>query len=183
MRKEISIDEKKIEYSLRRNRKAKNLRLTVYCDGSLALTVPWRVSFKRAQDFILQNSDWVTKKIEGMKNRKSFFSQSSQSEYSREKKMALQKIKQKVEHFNKFYGFSYNRITVRNQKTRWGSCSSKRNLNYNYRVAMLPDKYADYIIVHELCHLGQFDHSEKFWNLVKKTVPDCDKIKKRLKKV
>ncbi len=68
-----------------------------------------------------------------------------------------------------------------NQRTKWGSCSKKGNLNFNYKIALMPEKIADYIVVHELCHLKEFNHSRKFWNLVVKIIPDYLEIKKELK--
>ncbi len=79
------------------------------------------------------------------------------------------------------YTFLYSRISIRNQSSRWGSCSRKGNLSFNYRLALLPPRLADYIIVHELCHLGEFNHSKKFWDLVALTIPDWQKLRVELK--
>ncbi|MCU0660293.1 MAG: M48 family metallopeptidase [Candidatus Pacebacteria bacterium] len=84
--------------------------------------------------------------------------------------------------FNKVYKFKFNKVSIKNQKTRWGSCSKRGNLNFNYKIALLPEKLAEYVVVHELCHLGQFNHSQKFWNLVAKTMPDYLDIKEELKR-
>ena len=102
--------------------------------------------------------------------------------YIENKDKALSIVKDRIEYFNTFYNFKWNRIVIRNQKTRWGSCSRKGNLNFNYKIAFLPPKSADYIIVHELCHLGEFNHSQKFWNLVAQTIPDYLAIRKDLRK-
>lgn len=102
--------------------------------------------------------------------------------YLKYKETARQIVTSRLEYFNVFYGFKYNRIAIRNQKTRWGSCSRKGNLNFNYKIALLPEKARDYIIVHELCHLKEFNHSRNFWNLVAKTVPDYLEIRRNLRK-
>ena len=106
----------------------------------------------------------------------------SKKDYKKYKAEAERFLYDRVDVLNKFYGFKYNKINVKNQKTRWGSCSKKGNLNFNYKIALLPQKMADYIVVHELCHLGQFNHSQKFWNLVAKGMPDYLEIRDELKK-
>lgn len=103
-------------------------------------------------------------------------------DYLKYKNQAATLVKNRLEYFNLIYNFKYNRIVIRNQKTRWGSCSRKGNLNFNYKIVLLPPKAADYIIVHELCHLGEFNHSRNFWNLVTQTVPDYKDIRRSLKK-
>jgi len=92
-------------------------------------------------------------------------------------------VENKISYFNKFYKFNINRIAIKNQRRRWGSCSSKANLNFNYKIIFLESQFADYLIVHELCHLKEFNHSKKFWNLVEKTIPDYKTINQRLRKL
>ncbi len=87
----------------------------------------------------------------------------------------------RLEYFNQFYKFKFNRVFIRNQKSRWGSCSSKGNLNFNYKIALLPPALADYLIVHELCHLGEMNHSLRFWQLVSEQIPDYKKLRRELK--
>ncbi len=103
-------------------------------------------------------------------------------EYLENKEKALFLAKERLNYFNDFYHFKWNNVTIKNQKTRWGSCSRKGNINFNYRIATIPQKYSDYIIVHELCHLEEFNHSDKFWNLVSKTIPGWKEIRKNLRK-
>lgn len=91
-------------------------------------------------------------------------------------------VESRINYFNKFYNFEINRVTIRNQSTRWGSCSSKGNLNFNYKIIYLRPKLADYLIVHELCHLKELNHSKRFWTLVEKTIPDYVKINKELRR-
>lgn len=105
----------------------------------------------------------------------------SKSEYLKYKNQALELVRNKLEHFNKFYNFKYNRVTVRNQSTRWGSCSKGGNLNFNYKLALLPENLVDYVVVHELCHLGEFNHSKNFWGLVARMVPDFKERRQELR--
>ena len=92
-------------------------------------------------------------------------------------------VENRLSYFNKFYNFEINRFSIKNTSTRWGSCSSKRNLNFNYKIIYLKPELADYLIVHELCHLGQLNHSKNFWALVSKTIPNYAKINQELRKI
>ena len=92
-------------------------------------------------------------------------------------------VENRLSYFNKIYKFEINRIAIKNTSTRWGSCSSKKNLNFNYKIINLKPEQADYLIVHELCHLGEFNHSKKFWALVEKTIPDYVKINQELRRI
>jgi predicted metal-dependent hydrolase len=105
----------------------------------------------------------------------------SKSEYLKYKDQALILVKNKLEHFNQFYNFKYNKVTIRNQSTRWGSCSRRGNINFNYKLALLPENLVDYVIVHELCHLGEFNHSKDFWDLVARTIPDFKERRQELR--
>ena len=100
----------------------------------------------------------------------------------KKREQARRFVENRLSYFNKFYNFEINRIAIKNTSTRWGSCSSKRNLNFNYKIIYLKPELADYLIVHELCHLGEFNHSKRFWVLVSKTIPNYVKINKELKK-
>lgn len=92
--------------------------------------------------------------------------------YTAHKESARTLIVTRVEYWNTFYRFSYKRIAIRNQKRRWGSCSSLGNLNFNYKLIFLPHDLVDYIIVHELCHLAELNHGPRFWEKVAQTLPD-----------
>ena len=102
-------------------------------------------------------------------------------DYLTNKEEARKIAKKKLLKYNNYYNFKYNRISIRNQKTRWGSCSAKGNLNFNYKICKLPEELCDYVIVHELCHLKEFNHSNNFWELVSLTIPNYKKIRRELK--
>ncbi len=103
--------------------------------------------------------------------------------YAQYKEQARELAHARLEYFNQFYGFTYNRVAIRAQRTRWGSCSKKGNLNFNYRIALLPPALVDYLIVHELCHLKEMNHSSRFWKLVEHTLPDYKARRKALKAI
>jgi hypothetical protein len=157
--------------------------LAVYCDGVFIVTAPEKTSENIIEKFIIQKSKWIIEKLEYSKDiSKRLFLSNNNDEYKEYKKQAFDLAKERVEYFNKKYKFKFNKINIKNQKTRWGSCSKKGNLNFNYKIVLLPQKISDYIIIHELCHLGEFNHSQKFWNLVSWAMPDYLEIQKKLKK-
>ncbi len=97
------------------------------------------------------------------------------------KKKASEVIYDRLSFYNEHYQLKYNRVSFRNQKTRWGSCSSAKNLNFNWRLIMAPIEIIDYVVVHELCHLKEMNHSSKFWGHVAEIVPNHKERKKWLK--
>ncbi len=107
--------------------------------------------------------------------------QGSRGEYMQHKEQARALAVSRLQLFNEKYGFSIKKISIKNQKTMWGSCSRKGNLNFHYKIALLPDYLADYIIVHELCHLEEFNHSRVFWGLVARSIPNHRELRGKLK--
>lgn len=105
------------------------------------------------------------------------FLNTSKREYRKYKETARALVFNRINYYNRFYKFKVNRIAIKNTKSRWGSCSKKGNLNFNYKVALLPINLADYVIVHELCHLGEFNHSKRFWKLVSLSIPNYKELK------
>ena len=95
--------------------------------------------------------------------------------------LALKVISVKVKQYAGLMNVQYGRITIRNQKTRWGSCSSKGNLNFNCLLMLAPDEVVDYVVIHELCHLIEMNHSKAFWKQVEQMMPDYKKHRKWLK--
>ncbi len=171
-----------ISYQLKRSKRAKRMRLAVYCDGAIVVTSPFGIEQSIIEKFISDKKQWVLEKIRFFKSVdikavRTF----SHKDYIENKDKALALVNERVRFYNKEYGFSFNKIFIKNQKTRWGSCSRKQNLNLNYKIVFLPQKQRDYIIVHEMCHLKEFNHSRKFWALVEKTFPKYSDIRKELR--
>ena len=88
----------------------------------------------------------------------------------------------RLAHFNAIYGFMFHRVCVRDNSSRWGSCSKKGNLNFHYKILFLPQELADYLIVHELCHLKEFNHSPRYWKLVAQTIPEYKNCRKEMRR-
>lgn len=183
MQRKIKLRKEEIEYTLKISKRARRMRLAIYCDGNFVVTAPENISENIVEQFIIKKSQWVLDKLNYFKSISGqAFAKDDKRDYKKYKDRARDLAEKRIEHFNKICGFKFNKINIKNQKTRWGSCSKKGNLNFNYKIALLPEKLADYIIIHELCHLKEFNHSQKFWNLVAKIIPNYIEAKSELKK-
>lgn len=171
-----------IEYKVRKSIRAKRMRIAVYCDGSVVVTVPRNFNGDLMDKFVSQKKNWILEKIQGfLKSPLRFLKVSSRGDFKKYKDEVQKLVEKRIDFFNKFYGFKFNKINIKNQKTRWGSCSRRGNLNFNYKVLFLSEEVRDYIIVHELCHLKEFNHSKNFWNLVKRAVPNYTEVRNGLR--
>ncbi len=167
---------------IQESRRARYLRIVVDMDGKVRAVVPVGYSLRKLVAFFEEKRHWIERKVLYFQKRKHKIRiKSSRADFLRLKKSALDLATSRLEHFNQFYNFSYKKVSIRNQKTRWGSASRKGNLQFNYKIALLPPEYADYIIVHELCHLGEFNHSRAFWALVAKQIPNWKECRKNLR--
>lgn len=108
-------------------------------------------------------------------------STASQLRYLANKEAARTLVHERLVQFNAHYNFEYRTVSIKNQRSKWGSCSSKKNLNFNYQIAHLPPHLADYVVVHELCHLAELNHSKKFWELVATVLPNWRALRAELK--
>jgi hypothetical protein len=170
------------KYTMRKSRRAKRIRLTVYCDGRVVVTGPFGIGQSMVEKFLADKKQWVLDKIQFFKSVENKVTRTfSRQDYVENKDKVLSLVNERVIFYNQVYGFSFNKIFIKNQKTRWGSCSQKRNLNLNYKIAFLSPVLRDYIIVHEMCHLQEFNHSHKFWSLVARVFPDYMEIRKGLR--
>ncbi len=174
--KVIKLRNKKINCLVKTSYRAKYIRLSVYLDGRVVITRPFFVQEEEALKFLKTKTDWILKKCNST-------TKNDYQEYIKYKKAAYNLVKKRLDFFNKIYNFKFNRIFIKNQKTRWGSCSHLGNLNFNYRIVFLSPDLRDYIVVHELCHLKEFNHSADFWNLVKITIPEYKQLRRKLKSV
>jgi hypothetical protein len=184
MKKNITLDDKSIEYTLKTSRRARYMRLAIYADGNFVVTVPWGLNEQKIERFIAGKAKWILTKLTSFAAApKPINNQEVVRNYFQYKNQARQLVRQRIDYYNQIYGVKYNKISIKKQKTIWGSCSRQGNLNFNYRLASLPDRLADYIIVHELCHLKEMNHSPRFWCLVAQTMPDYLERRRELKKI
>lgn len=180
MKKQIQLGQQVVEYTLKVSWRARRLRLTVYHGGDFVVTAPQRLDKNLIEPFITAKSQWVIDKLDQYKDLRP---PADPHEFTRYKEVALALATGRVRYFADFYRVKFNHIKIRRQKTRWGSCSRKGNLSFNYKIALLPPRLADYLIVHEVCHLAVFNHSPRFWSLVSQTMPDHLALRKEFKKV
>ena len=107
----------------------------------------------------------------------------TRAHYLKSKEAARALVRARLSYFNQFYKYPLRKVFIKNLRSRWGSCSERGNLNFNYKLLFLPPELADYVVVHELCHLGAFNHSPEFWALVAQTIPDYKQLRASLRTV
>lgn len=163
----------------------KSLGLEVRDANTVLARIPTRVSDRELKAFVENHRSWILEKTAVMaereENRKSTPAPLPEL-LSKTDRMKVQlKIGKRVRHYCEIMGVTVGYVTVKNQKTRWGSCSAKGNVNFNYQLAFLPDELLDYVVIHELAHRRHMDHSRAFWAEVEKYCPDYLERREQLK--
>lgn len=178
----VTLENFSFTYSLKRSKRIQSLRIRIERDGSVTCTLPYRINEDVARKFIFQKKSWIEEKLLFYQENRKEKQIHSSSEILEYKKQTLALVKERLSFFNNHYGLVWKDIRIKDTKTRWGSCSKIGNLNFNYKIALLSKDLTDYIVVHELCHLREFNHSSSFWSLVEKTIPNHKNLRKELKK-
>ena len=159
------------EYTLIRS-KRKSLSVQIKTDGQLIVRAPLHLVKNKIDSFVREHEDWIRRnmaKVEQYQEERVEITDRQRSEGIR---LAKQVFPEQVAYFARRMGVSYGRITIREQKTRWGSCSSGGNLNFNWKLVLMPSEVLDYVVVHELAHRKEMNHSAKFWKVVEAELPD-----------
>jgi len=172
-----------LKYTLKKYKRSKSVKLLIRANGELIITAPIRVSQKYVRNFVYKHKDWIYKKLQTLSLTETIDPKIEQTEYYNYKARARELVQESIQKINMHYNFKYNKIFIRNQKTRWGSCSSKGNLNFSYKLALIPNHLLEYIVVHELCHLKEMNHGPNFWRLVEETVPDYKEARRELRSI
>ena len=153
-------------------------------DGTLTVRAPYGVSEAEIEAALNRNAEKVRKMMERAKTeqeKRANAKKLTDEELRELAREALDYIPRRVNHYASVMGVSYGRITIRNQATRWGSCSAKRNLNFNCLLMLAPKEVIDSVVVHELCHLKEMNHSKRFYDEVLRVYPDYHKWHRWLK--
>ena len=167
-----------MNYTITRSNR-KTIAIQIKPDGTVIVRCPKRMAMAEVRRFVYSKSTWIEKHLAKCSSQ-------HQEKFSEHELKALREqarvlVTQRVQHYAPLVGVSYNQITIRTQHTRWGSCSSKGNLNFNCLLALVPWEVLDYVVVHELCHRKEMNHSDRFWNEVARTIPDYKSRKQWLK--
>lgn len=178
----INLIGRTLSYTLLVSPRAKNIRISIHPGGAVRITIPKNAKMRAVTACILEKAAWILSKSDSYKKRSpNLKNVDNTKEYKQCKDEALLVVSTAVKKYNIIYNFTYKDIHIKNQKTLWGSCSRQGNLNFNYKIALLKESLRDYVVVHELCHLQEFNHSNRFWGLVTKTIPNHKELRKELK--
>lgn len=166
----------------------KTLSVSIQPDCTITVRAPRSVSDSQIRRFLIEKQHWlITKYLEAKQKQETIpcsdLTDTQRTALTRRYiDAAKEYFPKRVAYFHQFTGGTYSRITIRNQKTRWGSCSSKGTLSFNWRLMLAPPAILDYVVVHELCHLRHMDHSPAFWQAVGEVFPDYASARKWLRK-
>lgn len=178
---EMKIGEYNVEV---RRSKRKSAAIKITADMQIVVFVPLYVSENEIERMVISKSKWIDEhmlKVQSTIDERSKLEKITFEQVKELADQAVEYIPKRVKYYAEKENFVYNKITIKNLVSRWGSCSTKGNLNFNCLLMLTPDYVIDYIVVHELCHLREMNHSEKFWAEVEKIMPDYQRAELWLK--
>lgn len=167
--------EYKVAYSSRRT-----LGITVK-DGIVTVRAPYGTPEHLIDRAVHEHESWIAKALRKQELRREKSSSLTDADIADIKKKAKTVLKEKTEYFSKIMGIKYGRITITSARTRFGSCSSEGNISYSYRLMLYPEEAIDYVVVHELAHRREMNHSPRFYAIVERILPDYKERRKLLK--
>ncbi len=163
----------------------KSIGLEVRGEETVYVRIPAGLPDPELKRFIEERRQWIFEKTSLVQKRKDNRVETGatppEALSPEEIRKITERFSSRVQYYSRRMGVTVGRITIRNQKTRWGSCSAKGNLNFNYQLYYLPEELLDYVVVHELAHRRYMNHSEAFWNEVEKYCPSYRQCRERLK--
>ena len=165
-----------------RSKRSRHLNIYVKPLKGVRVAVPYRISFQEAEKMVHSKIRWIRKHLTRMNRIEHEHSSILENFTQINKAEASVKLVARLNELAKRYNFIYNKVSVRNQKTLWGSCTSRSNINLNMKLIKLPDELIDYVLLHELVHLRIKNHSRVFWSKLDSYVIDAKMLDKQLKK-
>lgn len=163
-----------IQFYIKRSRR-KTISVEIEPDLSVLIRAPYYMPDRDINKFLHDSEDWIRKHRAKAAHRMAEAPDVQKMSVEEIRKLADEAVKdipERVKKYASIIGVTYGRITIRNQKSRWGSCSSKGNLNFNCLLMLAPPEHRDYVVVHELCHRKEMNHSKRFWSEVERVLPD-----------
>lgn len=169
-----------ITYQWIRSRR-KMIAIQIDWEGQVIVRTPYGITKRQVEEFLDEKKDWILQTRQRVEKRKTEQIPISEEVRREGIERAKRIFPERTAYFAKRMGVDYGRITIREQKTRWGSCSSKGNLNFNWKLVLLDPELLDYVVVHELAHRREMNHSKNFWKIVEAELPDYRERRRRLK--
>ncbi|MDD2595398.1 MAG: DUF45 domain-containing protein [Bacteroidales bacterium] len=155
----------------------KNIRITVTGKGGIRVSLPWYSTYSRALRFVEQNKEWIKGRLSIQASKGIVDADAANLQIEQMRKQAKEVLPARLASLASKYGFTYNRVAIKNNRSNWGSCSGKNNINLNLQLVRLPDELIDFVLLHELCHLKHHNHGTNFHVLLNSL---CDGKEKEL---
>ena len=165
-----------------RSKRAKRVNISVKPFTGVRVAIPDGLSFKKAEEFVYARADWIKKHLYRMKQYEKESKIVSDASVDIDRVKAKRRLTRRLKHLAEKHGFTYGRVFIRNQKTRWGSCSHKNNISLNMKIIRLPEELMDYVILHELAHTRFKNHGNDFWAMMNRLVGNGKSMASRLRK-
>jgi len=161
-------------FRLKRSARTRRLSVSVAMDGLVTVTAPMHASEAFIARFIRDRAEWIARTLERLRRVAATRTMlpRDRASYLAHKATARDLVRELLAIHAPRLGLPYGDVRIKDMTTNWGSCSTKTNLNFNYKIALIPRPLAEYVVVHELAHLAHFDHSQRFWRLVASGLPD-----------
>jgi predicted metal-dependent hydrolase len=166
---------------LEKRKRARRLTIHIRSSRHVRTVVPHHMSFRRAEDFIHTKTDWIIKQLRRIKKTESEYLHLKNALERMDPRDASRMLMDRLNQLAGEHGFTYNRLFIRKQTTRWGSCSAQNNISLNLKLVCLPGPLMDYVILHELVHTRIKDHSHRFWSELAGYIPDAARARKELR--
>ena len=164
-----------------KSRRAKRVVISIRIPQSVRVAVPTRTSFKKAEEFVLSKIERINKHLKKVKQYEKDRKTIRDNFNGIDKAIAKRVLTNRLKHLAEKHEFSYNKVSIRSQRTRWGSCSNKNNISLNVKLVLLPKELIDYVMLHELVHTRIHNHSKKFWAELDRYIGNGKVMAKRLR--